>query len=771
MYVKITVKQVPHRDDVTFYADLPAGFIGPAIGQALDQAFDAGLLGAQRFAKVVKVLLHKDSSASGATVPLIGEDLIPDGYYVTVPTFDVLCDWPAAGDDEDEFDRAFDRMGVLFADDSVKPILACPLADRDAKGLPPGRSPVREPEPSAMEPVAVVDVPPKRLKVYFSSAVHEEYRGGDADFMKSMVDGLRAIGVEAVRLANTRLVMGGEQRGQQAEGKLVTLDYYKGLTAEQSKIGGNLEMQIEATIQCMLGYFAEELRKQPDILPILHIQSRLPGSGSAFVRPETIRLFRDAGVKVFVTVHEWLYNLEHLKARADFINPPTRAICDAADGAIFVNDLDDVGAKVAGSAFIPIPITVAFESIDVEAVLARPNRVMMFGLLRPSKGFDQAAKLGVGLRSQYLANFDEAHSPDQQQWAVWVVGKLTGAFTDFEGLVRSVFKDAIYSAVFPKAGWMKELDQILHDDDDAFNDHVIEKLRQCDALRAQYYQRYRADPPRSPEAIQRARAALGKKPALSKVNGLLMRVESTNAIVHAMADALGPTFAGLSELQRAGFDVNADEHVGKLEYAHRERAAEFRDMVREQLAADLWKAQIDVLQVELLEWEKMPLPVFFKLNLTEPALIESFKQCKYVYKPDDKGMADNASAMISPMANGCILFTSWGVVTPAEFTAEASASASGATPERYKLDFAGRYAKSIVLSKKKTPMTPENVIAAILKRESDGNLTNRETLENLKHLTEHRYLPIMVAARHVIYYRRKIFGDPRTILIPREEHQ
>lgn len=421
MYAKIIVKDVPTLKDVEFYADLPAGFIEPAIGRALDEAFSAKLLGELRFSRVLKVLLHRDSSSSGATVPLIGEDLIPDGYYVTVPTFEVLCDWPA--DDDDEFERAFDRMGVLFGESTVKPILACPLTRHVPKGPPPGSAPERA--SSATAPLEPADAPPKRLKVYFSSAVHEEYRGGDADFMKSMVDGLSALGVEAVRLANSMMPMGDEQRAQLREGRLVTLDYYAALTEEQRQFKEtNLAVQIEAAIVCMLKFFAGEMHDNPDILPILHIQSRLPSSGSAFVTAETIRRFRDAGISVFVTVHEWLYNKKHIPTRAEAITVPTQAICEAAHGAIFVNDLDQRDAAVAESTFIPIPITVAFENIDVEAVLARPSRVLMFGMLRPGKGFERAADLGGALQQI------SARLPRRLPWTRTALGGVGGRQAD-----------------------------------------------------------------------------------------------------------------------------------------------------------------------------------------------------------------------------------------------------------------------------------------------------------------------------------------------------
>lgn len=765
MYAKIVVKAVPALGkDVEFYADLPAGFMEPAIGRAMEEAFSAKLFGELRFSRVIKVLLRSESSASRAPVPLIGEDLIPDGYYVTVPAFEVLCEWPA--EEDDELERAFDRMGVLFGESTVKPILACPLTLQIAKGPPPGSSAEGgSPETAPVEPR---DVTPKRLKVYFSSAVHEEYRGGDADFMKSMVDGLRALGVEAVRLANSMMAMGDEQRAQHAEGKLVTLDYYGALTHEQRQFKeSNLAAQLEAATVCMLEYFAAEMRENPDILPLLHIQSRLPSSGSAFATAATIRRFKEAGISVFVTVHEWLYNKVHIPTRAESITVPTLAICQAAHGAIFVNDLDQRDAAVAESTFIPIPITVAFESIDVEAVLARPSRVLMFGMLRPGKGFERAADLGAALQTRYLSGYSAGAPEHEQRWAVWVVGKLTGIFNEFEALVKNVFKAEIYKQVFPEPGWLKKLDIAARGDDDAFNSAVSEKLRACDALRAAYYARHRLHPPRPLSDIKADLLGMPVRPEIGKATQTLLKNSGSRIIGDLLASAQKEYFEARTGAGQFTCNIDDPEYLRRLESDHVALVPQYAEL----LAQRAWAAQRDHLLAEERRWDNLPLPVFFKLNLDEPALVETFKQCKYVYKPDDKGMADNASAMISPMANGCILFTSWGAVTPAEFKAGPSSLAPVEAPERFKLDFASRYAKAIVLSgAERAPMTPESVIESINAREADGNASNRATLESLKHLTEHRYLPIMVAARHVIYYRRRMFGTPRTILIPKEEH-
>lgn len=801
MYVKITVKSVPGTKenlaelvDVDFVADLPAGFIGPAIGRALDEAYELKLLGGKKFSNIRRVMLHKDSTLGGTALPLIMEDLVPDGYYITVPQFDVHCTWPV--DADDEFENAFDKFAIDFGESTIKPIVACHLSEKSKPRTEQGASSLLSSSSSDAQSVT-----PKRLKVYFSSAVHEEYRGGDADFMKAMIDGLHALGVDAVRLANANLPVGAEQETQRVAGKLITLDYYRDVSsAERVYEKKNLPIQIAAALDCMLEFMEEEQRKYPDIIPILHIQSRLPGSGSAFMNAATIDRFKKINVKVFITVHEWQFNIDEMEARASDVLGPTKEICKAADGAIFVNDKDQQASEVDDAAFIPIPITVAFENIDIDAVLRRPKRILMFGMLRPGKGFEQSVELGSRLLNKYLENYDDRHRANEQEWSVWVVGKLLADYEKFQDIVIRVYKEEIYKAVFPGdiKNWMKKLCEESEGDDTAFNRAVSAKLVLCDEARQRKYEAYRrlvgsasatnSNKDNSGESSSSSSEShsIGSAPRplseiegdQEKITGLLKKKKSEALLsflkhkdnldkVKLVATQFENTWSSMSIADLMVYDC-ASKVIAAFTRLP-EPPPDNMDMYCQYIQESAYKHTRKRLAEEKNAWISMPLPVFFQLDLDELALVETFKQCKYVYKPDKKGMADNASAMISPMANGCILFTNRGGVTPAEFvTAPLTSAPRVQTPERYKLDFAGRYADAIILSPPGKELTSDQVINVIDEREADGGVKNRKTLENLKHLTEHRYLPIMIAARNLIYYRRKLELGYGKIVIPTE---
>lgn len=65
--------------------------------------------------------------------------------------------------------------------------------------------------------------------------------------------------------------------------------------------------------------------------------------------------------------------------------------------------------------------------------------------------------------------------------------------------------------------------------------------------------------------------------------------------------------------------------------------------------------------------EVLPIDIFLDVELD--ALGALFVQAKYAIKYDEKGWANNASALINAIYYGCILYTSWGMCTDQEVTA------------------------------------------------------------------------------------------------------
>ena len=772
MIVEIIVKDVPGQGDVRFPADLTIGFIGPSIVRVMQQAFESKLIGDVNFSTIRKVQLHSDSSITGEVIALIEEDIVPGGIYSVAPVLQVHCDWE---EEEDELDRAYEKAGIQFGDSTVKPMVACPLAQAAEKGAP---SELEDETPPAEQQ------PPKHIKVYFTTALIEQYRGGDADFMKACVDGLHLIGIDAVRIINSNLKMGAFEENLLTQNKLVTLDYYEGLSPEQKEYTAkNYPLQRDTAVKCMIRFLRQEKAADPTLIQILNIQSRLPGTGSAFKLAETIKQFRDADVSVFVTVHEWLYNKHHIQARSDDIEKPTLAICKASDGAIFVNDLDQIDSGIE-SAFIPVPITVAFETIDIEAVLQRPVRILMFGMLRQNKGFEKAKDLGELLADRYDRDYDNRKPPIEQKWNVWVTGKLLESYSNFLGLVRDVYGDTIYEQVFGDKTLLGIYDGEGESNDDDFNSAVSALLAQCEEHRSALMETKQQRKELADKLIrfrdQLLKINFGRDeaPHFKDTGPFKKQLEIDDIWNHNNAAAI-EEFIGEQDIETGikklntylAVDVfkNASDEISRSYLTQFQGIDHAADTAHKNIFSQFVQARtkndIDNRIKDLLY---SPLPVFFKLNLSDAEAVDTFKACKYVYKPDDKGLADNASAMISPMANGCILFTKLGKLTPAEFIEGGHRAPQEVPPERFKLDFAGSYSDAVCLGEQDENIGPENVIAEIERREQEGNPANRITLERLKHLTEHRYLPITIAARMIIYMRRKL-RLPNLAVIPNQE--
>jgi hypothetical protein len=73
--------------------------------------------------------------------------------------------------------------------------------------------------------------------------------------------------------------------------------------------------------------------------------------------------------------------------------------------------------------------------------------------------------------------------------------------------------------------------------------------------------------------------------------------------------------------------------------------------------------------VSNLQKENRPdaLPAEFHIDLSEQELNTLISKSKYAYKPDNKGFANNASAIINLLANGCVTFAKWGSLTDKKF--------------------------------------------------------------------------------------------------------
>lgn len=114
-------------------------------------------------------------------------------------------------------------------------------------------------------------------------------------------------------------------------------------------------------------------------------------------------------------------------------------------------------------------------------------------------------------------------------------------------------------------------------------------------------------------------------------------------------------------------------------------------------------------EIDKIQKQNRPdaLPVEFHLDLNEQEMAALIARSKYAYKPDNKGFANNASAIINLVANGCITFAKWGIVTDKRFLK------------------GGEHEKALILTKSQHKSLvdfspdPKEVLKEILKREQD----------------------------------------------------
>ncbi len=145
------------------------------------------------------------------------------------------------------------------------------------------------------------------------------------------------------------------------------------------------------------------------IIPILNLQLRPPDTGM-MIHPEDLILFREKGIKVVVTCHEFMLNAVCRKAD---LNAFSLEYFREADRVIFFNEQDRnlatrqlVGLEgksslsqvmVPGSLRSPLG---AGSDFSIEQRLAAPPNILFFGSLRKNKGFELIPPMAQALVKQ-----------------------------------------------------------------------------------------------------------------------------------------------------------------------------------------------------------------------------------------------------------------------------------------------------------------------------------------------------------------------------------
>lgn len=543
----------------------------------------------------------------------------------------------------------------------------------------------------------------------------------------------------------------------------------------------------------------------PRSVHIFHAQVRYPDSGALFNR-EFLDALARRGFHVVVTCHEMKFNLlnaENMQRNVVQMND----FVACADRTIFLNEHDlmcgvklvDAGSlqayyrrrsatrrQLAGPAesqlkattmlgklelggpsdvhpsgccvdaivvppkrkasFFHIPgiATVKGVAFDVEAILARPPNVLVFGLIKQVDAMEQTAAVARAILS----------NPAMGPAVVYVVGK--------------VFKDFKHNAIATLVGEMcrlsgsattklcKTLDTLGEkiDNDRTFYAAMEREIEghvtackeawvkfvtaRCELVEQLWATLYAVttcdlDPLRGDEIHDLLAEAQG---ALEDRSAELRDVPygRSDAVLADFCQRLQPLLAELSKiiepLDRPTYEKR--DLVNTSANGFQVKLGELRKAI---VGA---RKEVTQLLSQQKKWPGALLPIRIVFDAPPDEFQRIAAQCKYAFKVDQKSMADNASSIISLMSNGCITFTESRFDTPDEF----------------QKDNGGALSPVIMPAQKYGVCEGLFVVTEIRRREGErGAESNRRTLKNMQTLLTKRYGLEAVAGKHLHVYK------------------
>lgn len=605
-----------------------------------------------------------------------------------------------------------------------------------------------------------------KCRVYFSSACVEGFETGDTDYIKSLVRALRAMGVEATRIVQATEEAQTVWKSLDDPGELTLLDY--------QPVRGEKELSFDHAVDATLEYILQQKALAPKAVHILHVQSRWPASGNAF--KGRLKRFADNGIKIVTTVHEYRYNE---RTPLDWVNNSVvlDEYCLPADRVVFLN-IEDLRKAVRDSerqgVFMPKKFVAEWRREQLKArerekktlevkeeedrleepepveELVRPGRVVRRqGLQEKAHHIPVARTVDTTNLSERASGlpvrillFGMIRSGKGDKSAITLAERIVEAKLDWRVVIAGSASDhktlaAVLGCAFTKV----IVEQVFGEEKDYTKlKDLKERVAECMRLREELRGEYEVDLRdfvlrRKPEAERQ------QEEFLLQNEEELKRLREENALLRRTSKkAVNPNKKRLDTLNR---------EASTLERALRPP-----------------------------DWHCLPIDVF--VNLSTPELSEVFNDCKYAYKEDEKGMADNASSIVSCVANGCITFTSLGKLTPLDFIQapqgerisftklsqdalwqtvfdldESEVSLMGGDTPRQPLQalvhYRAKYHGAVVTPPRGEDATPEFVFQQISLREESPHL-NLESYEAMKRAIETRFEPGRIATQHCLVY-------------------
>jgi len=589
---------------------------------------------------------------------------------------------------------------------------------------------------------------PQQTWIYFSNAPFDDFNSGDGSYIDAVVQWIAKNGagqnVHAVRLCSPAR-MAKDNIAESATH--VPVDYSASWPKDMPATMVEAQEHYAAAQKVVTDWIVEQKNGRPKDRHIFHLQSRFPDSGGIF-NATGLKALQAAGVYVVATCHEMKYNFDSLENTQKTLTQLNEYVA-VADRVIFLNqhDLSNALKLIAAgslsayidatfarkkekygdryddlnerfdklhneylkkpqeskvhpsgrmvdkivvppsqcSSFFRIPgiATVPGGTLDPNEVLARPGSLLIFGLIRNNTAMKQAAELAAALLD--ISKVKEMFANAK----VYVVGK--------------VMKDVT----------MVEPITILAE----------RRLSLSQNMRREFKKR----------CMDLVDATSTAAAFNAKITELLLEY----------ADLKRQALAAYVAARKAFDDLETEIKALAAEYATMKRAEvkpekEMKENLAKRNTLEKEKRGLQTQLKRATPFDSAPvLPLEIELFVSEQRLREIAATCKYAYKVDQKGMADNASAIVSLVANGCIVFTEAGYDTPNEF----------------RLDKGGDLSPVVMPVSKHDECAAAFVLAEIERRETEiAQASNVRTLKNMIELLEKRYAVDVVGAKHLRVY-------------------
>jgi hypothetical protein len=542
--------------------------------------------------------------------------------------------------------------------------------------------------------------------------------------------------------------------------------------------------------------------KKENVTPILNLQLRAPETGFAFM-PEDLQQFKAKGIKVNVTCHEYKLNntRRHLQSvlheyfnAADtvtFFNPKDENnACKHANQTAFEDTVkfpvEGAEKKLFSLPSYPlssktlltrVPPTVKYERPEIAAFEKRPPNLIAFGLIRENKGFEEAIDIAKNINKK-----------------IWTADKkprmiIAGAPGSSKLLAKIIC--AKYTPEALKKIISENINQVLKDDIDKIATdckNLAQKAGEIDEL-CQKEEFKQLVVTRVTEivkcVVEHSKMQIILKNIAKNIQEQQGKKVTTETVKTAISDKAIESI--IKAPPKVESDKSLSDHARGIvnEYTDLSSNKAFQKAIEEKVTTTLTTNQDKTIEkilekssdingfvVTLLnrtspEDLKEEHPIDLHLNVEPDKMLDLFKNAKYAVKIDNKGWANNASGHINALANGCIVYTGWGMDTPDEVL-----------PKREKENKEikeGKYYGAVVLPKgkyglrseqhlttvdenrgekqshygssslqTKDPLTADKVLNDIQNRENDLAI-NRETFEKSTKLFDEQFSPKIIA--------------------------